>query len=380
MTRDIVVVGGGTGGTVLANRLVERLGPELADGTVAVTVVTDSPDQLYKPKWLYVPFGRATPEEARRPVAELLDRRVDLDVARVEALDAPAHELTLADGRTLGYDDLVVATGSVLAPERVPGLAEGAHGFYGESDAVALRDALAGFEGGRLVVSVAGMPHMCPAAPYEFALVAEDWLRERGLRGATDLVYTYPTERMHAKPALADWGEPVFAERDIAVETSFVPTRVDPDAETIAAEDGRSLAYDLLVAVPPHRGVDFVAEAGLGEDGWVEVDRHTLAATRAPDVFAVGDAADVPTSKAGSVAHYEAGTVASRLAARARGETPTATYDGKTLCFVEAGLDEATFVEFEYGEEPVVREPSRALHWAKLAYNESYWLTARGVL
>jgi sulfide:quinone oxidoreductase len=138
--------------------------------------------------------------------------------------------------------------------------------------------------------------------------------------------------------------------------------------------------YDLLVAIPPHDGSDLVRDAGLGEDGWVEVDKHTLEAEHAEDVYAIGDVADVPTSKAGSVAHYEAGTVADRIASRIRGQTPTSTFDGKTVCFIETGMDEATFVEFEYGREPTLREPSKPIHWAKLGYNESYWLTARGLI
>jgi sulfide:quinone oxidoreductase len=144
--------------------------------------------------------------------------------------------------------------------------------------------------------------------------------------------------------------------------------------------EGTELEYDLLVAIPPHAGQPLIAEAGLGDDGWVAVDKHTLEASNAPDVYAIGDAADVPTSKAGSVAHYQAGVVADRIAAAVRGAVPTATYDGKTMCFLEAGMDEATFVDFDYEHPPVVRDASKPVHWAKLAYNQSYWLTARGTL
>jgi sulfide:quinone oxidoreductase len=380
MTHEIAIVGGGTGGTVLANKLAEKLGPELDGGDVAVTLVSRDADQLYKPKWLYVPFGEATPEEARRPVRDLVDDRIDVRIEEVASIDTDAHELALAGGDRLRYDEVVVATGAELVPERVPGLKEGAHHFYGEAGAVRLRDALAEFDGGRLVLSVVGMPHMCPAAPYEFSLIVDDWLRKRGLREETGLVYTYPIEAMHAKPELAEWGEPVFADRDITVETEFVVTEVDPDAQVIHTEDGREEAYDLLVAIPPHTGSSLVRDSGLGEEGWIPVDQHTLEAETAEDVYAVGDAADVPTSKAGSVAHYEAGVVADRLAAAARGQTPTARYDGKTICFLEAGLDEATFISFDYDTPAVLRSPSKMLHWGKLAYNESYWLTAKGVM
>jgi sulfide:quinone oxidoreductase len=144
--------------------------------------------------------------------------------------------------------------------------------------------------------------------------------------------------------------------------------------------EGEELDYDLLVTIPPHDGVPMIREAGLGDDGWVEVDRNTLEAVHADDVFALGDASDVPAPKAGSAAHYQAGVVADRLASLVDGGVPTATYDGKTVCFLEAGMDEATFVSFDYENEPYLRPESRPVHWAKLAYNESYWLTARGLL
>ncbi|WP_435551465.1 NAD(P)/FAD-dependent oxidoreductase [Natrinema sp. CGMCC1.2065] len=377
----IAIVGGGTGGTVLANRLADELQSEIEAGTVEVRLITADPNHVYKPTFLYVPFGKKTVDDAKRPIEDLVDSRVSLTIDEVTDVNTDRNRLSLADRTaSLRYDQLVLATGANLEPEAVPGLAEGGHHFYGPDGATRLRDELAEFTEGHLVLSVVGVPHMCPAAPVEFPLMVDDWLRERGRREDVEITYTYPINRAHGLESVADWATDLFEERDIALETFFNVDEVDPDAEVIETVEGDELEYDLLVAIPPHRGSDLVIDAGLGEDGWVDVDRHTLEATEAEDVYAIGDVADVPTSKAGSVAHYEAGAVADRIASRARGETPTATYDGKTVCFLEAGMDEATFIEFEYGEEPYVREPSKPLHWAKLGYNESYWLTARGLL
>ncbi|MFB6352496.1 MAG: NAD(P)/FAD-dependent oxidoreductase [Halobacteriales archaeon] len=380
MPERIVVVGGGTGGTVVANRLADDLGREIDAGEVEVTLVTDSPDHVYKPTFLYVAFGQREAADARRPLAELLDRRVDLEIDRVVDIDTDAKRLATRDGRPIDYDHLVLSTGATLVPEEVPGLLEGGHHFYSAEGAERLRDALAEFTEGRLVLSVIGVPHMCPAAPVEFTLMVDDWLRERGRRDDVELVYTYPIQRAHGIASVAEWATEEFEARDIELETFCNPEEVDPDAQVVHTMEGEELAYDLLVAIPPHRGSDLVADAGLGEDGWVSVDKHTLEATAAEDVYAIGDTADVPTSKAGSVAHFEAGVVADRIASRVRGQSPTARYDGKTICFVESGMDEATFLAFEYGDEPTVRAPSRFVHWTKLAYNESYWLTARGHL
>ncbi|WP_424005289.1 NAD(P)/FAD-dependent oxidoreductase (plasmid) [Haloarcula salina] len=380
MTEHIVIVGGGTGGTVLANRLAEKLGPELERGAVDVTLVSDDRNHVYKPVFLYVPFGKKTVGDAKRPLADLVDRKIDIEIDRVQSVDTDRKTLDLRDGGEMAYDHLVLATGAGLAPEKVPGLAAGGHHFYGPDGAEALRDELATFTEGHLVLSVIGTPHMCPAAPVEFVLMADDWFRERGLREDVEITYTYPIQRAHGIQSIADWASEVFAERDIRLETFFNADEVDPDDRVLHSMEGKELDYDLLVGIPPHEGSDLVSAAGLGDDGWAEVDRHTLESPHAEDVFVVGDLADVPTSKAGSVAHYEAGTVADRLASRVRGQAPTATYHGKTVCFIESGMDEATFVEFEYGTQPTVRAPSKPIHWAKLGYNESYWLTARGLL
>jgi sulfide:quinone oxidoreductase len=383
MTERIVIVGGGTGGTVLANRLTDDLTTEIDADEVELVLVNDTPEQTYKPVFLYVAFGKKELAEARRPIADLIDTgRVDLRVDRVTGIDTDAKRLSLESGTALAYDHLVLATGADLAPEEVPGLMEDGHHFYGPEGTETLRDALADFEEGHLVLSVIGVPHMCPAAPVEFVLMADAWFRERGLRDQVEITYTYPIMRAHGIQSIADWATELFEERDIDLETFFNPEEVDPEAQVIHTMEGEAFEYDLLVAIPPHTGSEMVTEAGLGDDGWVAVDKHTLEATAegAEGVYAIGDVADVPTSKAGSVAHYEAGTVAERIASRVRGQVPTATFDGKTICFIESGMDEATFVEFGYGDQPVVREPSKLLHWGKLAYNESYWLTARGLL
>ena len=382
MTERIVIVGGGTGGSVLTNRLTDELSHEIEAGDVEVTLVNDTPEQTYKPMFLYMAFGKKTIHDARRPLSDLVDiRRANLVIDRVTGIDTESKHLTLEkDGTGLDYDHLVLAMGANLAPDEVPGLKEGGHHFYGPEGAERLRDELANFTEGHLVLSVIGVPHMCPAAPVEFVLMADAWFRERGIRDQVEITYTYPIQRAHGIKSIADWATEVFDERGINLETFFNAEEVDPDANVLKTMEGTELDYDLLVAIPPHAGSDLVIDAGLGEDGWVEVDKNTLEAKNAEDVYAIGDVADLPTSKAGSVAHYAAGTLADRLASRVRGLVPTDTYDGKTICFIESGMDEATFVEFSYGDEPVVREPSQLLHWSKLAYNESYWLTARGLI
>ncbi|MFC7229274.1 NAD(P)/FAD-dependent oxidoreductase [Salinirubellus salinus] len=381
MTERVVVVGGGTAGTVLVNNLAEEFRPEIDRGDVEVVLVNDSPEHVYKPTWLYVPFGEKTPADAKRPLDELVDRRVALRIDRVTGVDTDSKRVTFESDRDpLGYDHLVLAMGAQVTPEETPGLAEGGHHFYGPEATEELRQELAEFTEGHLVMSVVGVPHMCPVAPLEFPLIADSWFRDRGLREDVDITYTYPINRAHGIRSVAEWAGPLMADRDIDVETFFNPTRVDPDEQVVHTVEGRELDYDLLVTIPPHDGSDVVREAGLGDDGWVDVDPTTLEAANAEDVYALGDVADLPTSKAGSAAHYAATSLADRLASVVRGQRPTAEYDGKTVCFIESGEDEATYIAFDYDEEPVPKVPSKLVHWSKLGYNQSYWLTARGVL
>ncbi|MUV88650.1 NAD(P)/FAD-dependent oxidoreductase [Halapricum sp. CBA1109] len=380
MTEHVAIVGGGTGGVVLANDLADRLATEIDAGDVRVTLINDDPDHVYKPVWLYVPFGQREPADGRRPLSELVDDRVDLRIDRVTGIDTDDQRLTYRDEvRSESYDTLVLATGSTLDPEGIPGLAAGGHDYYSESGATALREELLSFTEGRIVLSVAGMPHMCPAAPLEFVFMVDDWFRERGLRSDVDIAYTYPVPRVHKNPHIAEWARPRMDDRDIEVVTDFEVASVDPDAQTVTSASGDEQAYDLLVGVPPHSGVDLIAEAGLG-DGWVDVDKHTLEATAADDVYAIGDTAATGVPNAGSVAHYQAGVVGQRIASDLRDRPATATYDGKTLCFIETGMDAASYVEFDYERPPSPAAPSQKLHWSKLGYNESYWLTARGLL
>ena len=381
MTEHIVILGGGTGGTVLANDLADRLEPELEAGDVRVTLINDDPDHVYKPVWLYVPFGQREPADGRRPLDTLVDEAIDLRIDRVSNIDTEAQRLQFQGGApSVSYDYLVLATGSTLESEHIPGLAEDGHNYYSESGATDLRDELLEFTDGELVLSVIGTPHMCPAAPLEFVFMADDWFRGRGLREDVDITYTYPIQRVHGNPHIAEWARLIMEERNINVETFFNAESVDPAAQTVTSMEGTELDYDLLVTIPPHAGIDIVEEAGLGDDGWVDVDKHTLEAEAAENVYALGDTADTGVPNAGSVAHYQAGVVGQRLASEIRGRPATATYDGKTLCFIETGMDAASFVEFDYESPPSPAPPSKKLHWSKLAYNESYWLTARGLL
>ncbi|MFW6003813.1 MAG: NAD(P)/FAD-dependent oxidoreductase [Halanaeroarchaeum sp.] len=381
MTEEIVIIGGGVGGTVTANRLVDHLEREVKAGDVNITIVTDDPYHVYKPTFLYVPFGKKEAEDAKRPLADVVDRHVDLVFQRVTGIDTDAQTIAMQDGSGMDYDYLVVSTGAIPDPEGTPGLGadEDGHHFYGPEAAEELREALAGLEEGRLVLSVIGTPHVCPAAPVEFAFMADSWLDKRGLRDDVEITYTYPINRLHGVRPVAEWMEPRFEDRGIDTRTFFNVDSVDSDEQVIETIEGKELDYDLMVGIPEFEASPLIADAGLGPD-WMEVNKDTLESDHADNVFGIGDVTDLPTSKAGSVAHYASSVVVDRIASYVRGQTPTAHFEGETVCFIEAGMDEGTHITFDYENDPVVRNETQFIHWAKLSYNEAYWLTARGLL
>ncbi len=380
MTTEIVIVGGGVGGTVTANRLQKKLQQEVARDDVRIRIVSDSPYHIYKPTFFYVPWGESEPEDARRPLADLVDRRVDIVYDRVTGIDTSGKSITLSENGSLPYDYLVVATGATPDLEATPGFGPGEDGyhFYDAEAAMELRQALSDFEEGNLVLSVIGTPHVCPAAPVEFTMLADDRFRKLGKRDDIDITYTYPLPRLHSVGPVAEWAEPRYEERDVGTQTMFNPETVDSEAQVIHSVEGTEMDYDMLVGIPEFKPSPLIQESGLGEE-WMEVDKHTLESDHAEDVFGIGDVTNLPTSKAGSVAHYAAGTVVDRVAALVRGHDPRTIFEGDTICFLEAGTDEGSHISFDYESDPVVRDETEFVHWAKFAYNEMYWLTARGL-
>ena len=376
----IVIIGGGPGGTITANHLVEHLGEVLRRGEVQVTLLSDKPDQVYKPGFLYLAFGLESPEHIRRPVRELVSPYVDVKIERVTRVDTDQRQVMVDGGGSYPFDQLVIASGTRLDPAATPGLAEAGDWFYDEQAAERLHDKLEALEKGRVVVSVIGVPHMCPVAPLEITFMLDQWLERRGRRDQVELTYTYPINRTHSIASLAEWATPELQKRNVHIETFFNAESVDVENKVLQSMEGTELEFDILIAIPEHRSASFLEDSGLTEAGWVPTDRDTLAVKGFEGIWALGDTTNLPVSKAGSVAHYQSATLAKNVAARVHGAEPVAHYDGKTICFIEAGLDSATFIEFNYARPPQVQPPSKMIHWAKLAYNNAYWLTAKGAL
>jgi sulfide:quinone oxidoreductase len=371
MATRVVVLGGGVGGTLVANLISKELGN---DGRV--TVLDPAGMHVYQPGFLYVALGQANGRWLTQDERHLLRKDVELVIDGALKIDPEARTVTLARGGTLAYDFLVVATGSRLAREEIPGLVEGAHDFYSLNGAIRLREALRSFTGGRIVMGVAGIPYKCPPAPVEFVFMLEEYLRKRGIRDQSTITLASPLNRAFTIETTSKVVQPILEKRGIELATFFNVEAVQPERKVVTSIEGEELPYDLLVLVPPHRGAQAIEDSGIGDErGWVPVSRATLQHEKFDTIFAIGDATNLPISKSGSTAHFEAPVVASQIAARVLGTTAKQNYGGRVMCFLETGHHQATTIRFDYDHPPVSPQPSPLWHFAKWAFNRAYWVT-----
>ncbi len=379
MAKRILIVGGGLAGTIVANGLCRQIREELQSGAVTITMIGATDTHMYQPGLLYVPFGRIRESELFREQRKVLDRRVVYLIDPAKHIDVEKKQVVTQSGKAYGYDYLVIATGSRIRPDLIPGMVEGGHWFYDLDGARKLRDALNNFQGGRVIVNV-NAPHKCPVAPLEVTFMLRDFFAGKGILDKTEITYTYPIGRLHALEPVAHWAVPEFERHGIKSETFFNTKEVDPAAKTITSEEGVTLPYDLLITIPSHSGAQVISDSGLGNGGWVPTHRETLLRDGSTDVFVVGDTTNIPISKAGSTAHFEADTIVDNLTSLIKEGRWARNYDGKVFCFVETGLNAGTYVWFNYTTPPNPGPPSQMVHWFKLAYNRLYWLSARGLL
>ena len=387
MAHRIVILGGGTGGTLTANRLRKIYPPEAAE----IVVVDQDDRHVYQPGLLFVPFGHTKLEEIVRPRFRQLASGIGFRRSEIDRVDTTANEVHLTDGTALAYDVLVVATGAVLLAEETegltgPGWMDKVFTFYTPEGAAALSAALATFDGGRLVVNTIDLPIKCPVAPLEFCFLADAYLRRRGIRERVELSYVTPLDGAFTQPVCSRELAGTLKAKGVDLVTQFNTGEVDGPGGRLIGYDGREVGFDLAVVVPLHGGAPYIGRSpGLGDAlNFVPTDPHTLQSKAAPNVFTIGDATDLPASKAGSVAHFEGDVLVENVRRYLTGEALDPRYDGHTNCFIETGFGKALLVDFNYDTEPLtghyptrvglpLLKESRLNHLGKLAFQSFYW-------
>jgi len=384
----LLVLGAGTAGTMIVNKLRRKLPPEDWE----ITVVDQDDHHHYQPGYLFLPFGTYRRDQVVRSRHAFLPDGVDFVVGEIDKVVAEANQVVLVDGRELAYDYLVIATGTTPRPDQTEGMLgeqwrRSVFDFYTLEGSEALAEALRTFDHGRLVVHITDLPIKCPVAPLEFTFLAEAWLRRRGLRDRVEMVYVTPLDGAFTKPIASAHLGSLLEERKIHVEPDFLVERVDNERKMLVSYDEREIPFDLLVTIPLNMGADFVARSGLGDDlNYVRVDKHTLLSTKYDNIFAVGDASDIPASKAGSVAHFAVEIFVDNFLEHIEGRPMTGSFDGHANCFIESGDGKGLLIDFNYDTEPLpgkfpiprvgpldLLKETRANHLGKMAFRHVYW-------
>jgi sulfide:quinone oxidoreductase len=386
--KRIVILGGGTGGTMMANRLRRVYTPEEAE----ITVVDRDDTHVYQPGLLFVPFGLTDAEDIVRSRHRQLRDGIDFHRAEVDRVDLESDSVHLGNGATLPYDVLLVATGARLQPEETdgltgPGWREKIFTFYTLDGAAGLAEALRDVDAGRVVVNCVDLPIKCPVAPLEFAFLADWYFHDCGVRDDVQLTFVTSLDAAFTKPVAAERLAGLLKQKNVELVSDFATGEVDGAGGRLVSYDDREVPFDLLVTIPLHGGAAYVERSpGLGDDlGFVPTDPRTLQSTAKPNVFAIGDATNVPTSKAGSVTHFEADVLTENVRRYLAGEQVEEGFDGHANCFVETGFHKALLIDFNYEVEPLpgrypsslgplpLLKESRLNHMAKLAFQSIYW-------
>jgi sulfide:quinone oxidoreductase len=385
--KNLVILGAGTGGTMVANRMSRAL-----PAGWSIRVVDPEEKHLYQPGLLFLPFGARDEAKLERPRRSTLASRVEWIHDSVARVDPDLRRVSLGGGAQIPYDLLVIASGCRPHPEETAGLLgrhwrDTVHEFYTLEGALALRSALERFPGGRLVVNIVEMPIKCPVAPIEFIFLADAFFTRRGMRDRVELVFTTPLDGCFTKPVAASVLRHLLDEKRIEVDPLFNASEVDGDARMLRSWDGREQPYDLLVTIPTHKGAGFVGASGLGNElDFVPTERHTLLAKGHDDIFVLGDATDLPSSKAGSVAHFQSEVLVENLRRTIAGRSLEEGFDGHANCFIESGHGKALLIDFNYDVEPLpghyplpgigpltLLGESRLNHLGKLGFRPLYW-------
>jgi len=386
--RKIVILGAGTAGTMMANHLRKRLSSD----EWGITIIDQNKKHYYQPGYLFIPFEIYKPKQIVKSIKKFIPNGVDLVQERIEKIDHENDKVILSNGQEFDYNVLVIATGTDIAPQETEGM-EGSgwrkdiFDFYTFDGSIALRDKLRDWEGGKLVVHICEMPIKCPVAPLEFAFLADAFFEEKEMRHKVEIIFVTPMDGAFTKPKANEKLNYLLQDKNITIVPDFNIEHIDNENKKIVDYAGTEVDYDLLVTVPTNMGSDVMERSGIGDElNYVPTNKATLQTKIKDNIFAIGDATDVPASKAGSVAHFEGETLLENVLHFINGEPLNEGFDGHANCFVETGHGKALLIDFNYTQEPVpgtfpfpgigpmqLLKENRMNHMGKMAFKWIYW-------
>ncbi|MBX2962968.1 MAG: NAD(P)/FAD-dependent oxidoreductase [Cyclobacteriaceae bacterium] len=390
MMKKIVILGAGTAGTMMANKLYRNLNSDVWQ----ITIVDKDPQHYYQPGFLFIPFGVYRPEQVVKPKKDFLPKGVVFSISEVVKINPENNHVDLSDGTSLNYDILIVATGTTPVPEETEGLKgdlwyKDIFDFYTFEGSRRLAQKLETWEGGNLVINLAETIIKCPVAPLEFTFLADAFFTEKGIRDKVNITYVTPLSGAFTKPKTTALLSKLMEEKNIAVVPDFYLQRVDNERKVLVSYDELEVPFDLLISIPVNKGDQVIENSNMGdEDGlnFIPTDKYTLQHKTFENIFVLGDATNLPTSKAGSVAHFEAEILTDNILSYINGQPLEAKFDGHANCFIETGYGKGTLIDFNYTTEPLpgkfpfagvgpmsLLKVNRANHFGKLAFKWVYW-------
>lgn len=386
--KKLLILGAGTAGTMMANKMAHVLDRS----EWQITIVDRDGTHHYQPGYLFIPFGIYSPRDVVKPRKDYLPPGVEVVISPIEVIEPDQNQVRLTNGRILGYDYLIIATGTRPVPMQTEGMAgpgwqKNAFDFYTLEGAAALARKLQHWEGGRLVVNIVEMPIKCPVAPLEFAFLADWFFTSRGLRDKVEIEYVTPLPGAFTKPKASELLGGVLNQKKIKLTADYSVGRVDTEERKLFSWDEREVPYDLLVTVPTNMGDESIARSGFGDElNYVPTDKHTLRTKVRDNIFALGDATDLPASKAGSVVHFQADILVENLLAAIDERPLHGRFDGHANCFIESGFGKAFLIDFNYDTEPLpglfplpgvgplaLLEETKLNHYGKMMFRWVYW-------
>ncbi|WP_303921863.1 NAD(P)/FAD-dependent oxidoreductase [Draconibacterium sediminis] len=386
--KKIVILGAGTAGTMMANKLRKALDREEWE----ITIVDQFKTHYYQPGFLFIPFGIYQKEDVIKPKADFIPTGVNMIYSAIDRIEGDANKVHLEGGQVLNYDFLIVATGTKTNPDETPGLKDKLwykeiFDFYTIDGAVALQKFLKGWEGGKLVMAITELPYKCPVAPLEFVFLADAYFTELGMRDKVEIAYVTPMPGAFTKPVATKMLSELLAEKNIEVIPDFYIERVDNDQKKLISYDEKEIDFDVLTVVPVNMGDEMIERSGLGDDlNFVPTDKHTLQSVAHENIFVLGDASNIPTSKAGSVAHFAADILFENLMSAIEGRPLHAKFDGHANCYIETGFGKGALIDFNYDTEPLpgtfplpgigpfgLLKNTKINHYGKVMFRWIYW-------